>query len=266
MSIYISSALVLAPSLEFPLTHARIGWQSIATTTNISGTAGLANYPLTNIVNPATFERYKPSLVTATIDIDAGVGKVCDYVALQQKNVTTVEIYSSTDDITYTLLQEFNNGGQDGAIMALFTLDTARYWRVVLNGSNVEVIAFKIGESLALQRGIYGGHSPITLSPVTAERPNLSETGQWLGVTQERKGLQGSFAWTNLTSSWYRAYFDPFVQDNPRANPFFIAWRPSEFPQDVAYCWAKGSITPSNTGTLDFMSVSMNVEGYVSGV
>lgn len=265
MSIYISSSLVTSEFLSQPLTHARIGWQSIITTSNISGTSGVTGYPVSNVANPATYERYKPDSTTATINVDTGSSVECDYAAMQSKNVTNAKIYYSTDGVTYTLLHEANLGGKAGAGMVLFQVTTARYWRVVVSGSNIEIVALKIGKALAMQRPIYGGHSPINLSRVTAERPNLSETGQYLGVTQQRMGLTGSYSWDNLKAAWYREHFDAFVANNPKANPFFIAWRPSSYPTEVAYCWAKGNIQPQNTGTKDFMSVSMNVEGYVDG-
>ena len=265
MPIYISTSLVTSETIAQPLTHTRIGWQSILTTLNISGTDGLSGYPIINIANPATYERYRPNASTATINIDAGSGVECDYAAMQSKNVANASIYYSTNGTDYTLIYEANLGSASGAGMVLFEETTARYWRVVLTGSNMEIVAFKLGKALAMQRPIYGGHSPMSLSRVTAERPNVSETGQYLGVTQQRAGYTGSFAWNNLKAAWYREYFDAFVANNPKANPFFIAWRPSDYPQEVTYCWAKGNIAPQNTGTKDFMSVSMNVEGYIDG-
>lgn len=267
MAIYISSSLVTSTTeLEYPLTHARIGYQSIVTINNVSGTAGLSGYPITNLSNPATFEQYRPDGTTATINIDAGQSVTCDYVAMQQRNVTGVSIYYSTDDVTYTLLQDYNTGGINGADMALFDETSARYWRVVLTGDNMVISAFKVGKALAMQRAIYGGHTPILLNPSVVTRPNLSETGQFLGSSVKRKGFSTSFAWENLKASWYRDNFDLFVKSYPQANPFFIAWRPLTFQKEVAYCLATGNISPSNIGVKDFMSVSMNVEGFADVV
>lgn len=262
MSIYISSALVANQSLTSqPLTHARIGYQSVITSAGLTGTTAEDNYPLSNIINPATFERYKPTTpTTCTINIDAGSTVDVDYMGIQARGVTSVLIYSSTDDITYTLEAEFNPTGN--TIMALFEEVTARYYRVTLNGSGLTVIAMKLGKALAMQRAIYGGHTPITLAPVNAVRPNMSETGQFLGASIQRKGLSTGFSWDNLKADWYRANFDPFVKSGPRVQPFFIAWRPESYPNEVAYCWSTGDIKPNNSGTKDFMSVSMNVEGF----
>lgn len=265
MSIYISSSLVATPGVvDYPLTHARIGYETIINFDTVTGTAGLVNYPLSNIYNPATFEEYRPDGTTATIDIFTNSEVDCDYMAMQQKGVTGVEIYYSNDGVAYTLLQDYNTGDQNGADMALFQLTTAPYWRIIMTGSNIAIIAMKLGKALAMSRPIYGGHSPITLNRVTATRPNMSESGQYLGTSVQRKGLKGSFDWGNLKADWYRQYFDKFAEYNPNANPFFIAWRPISFPKEVAYCWATNDISPSNTGTKDFMSVSLSVEGFAS--
>lgn len=263
MSVFISSNIVLNPSVSTPLTHARIGWHSIVTVANVSGTAGLTDYPITSLANAATYEKYKPDAASATINIDAGNVADVDYLAMMQKNVSLVQIYYSHDEIDYTLHYEYSSNGKN-ADMALFEPISARYWRVVINGNNMVVSAFKMGKALAMQRAIYSGHSPISLSLVTVNRPNLSQTGQLLGSSMIRKGYQTSFDWSNLKSAWYRGNFDLFVQSNPSSNPFFIAWRPETFPDEVMYCIAKGNVQPSNTGTKDFMSVSLQVEGFAN--
>lgn len=267
MSIYISSSLVLNPLLaDQPLTHARIGWKSIATTSNLTGTAGDTGFPLTSAINPATFERYKPvGGTSAVLNIDAGSAVDVDYLGLQHRGVSTVLFQSSDDDITYTTRANFNTG-TDRSIMSLIEEVTARYWRVTLTGTDIEVIAFKVGKSLAMERAIYGGHMPITLAPVTAVRPNMSETGQWIGSSVQRKGYSTMYSWKNITAAWYRANFDEFVQNNPRVNPFFIAWRPETYPSEVAYCWATKDVKPTNMGVRDLMTMELSVEGFADVV
>ena len=262
MSIYISSALVVSPSaLDEPLENARIGYASIIPNSVLTGTSGVTNYPLINILNPATYERYKPVTATAcTIDIDASTATEVDYLGIQGRGISNVKIYYSSNGTSYTLADEFNPVGS--AIMGLFESMTHRYYRIVLTGTDLVVIALKLGKALAMQRAIYGGHTPITMGRVNAVRPNMSETGQYLGASIQRKGFSTKFNWSNLKAAWYRANFDLFVDSEPRVNPFFIAWRPSSYPNEVAYCWAMSDITPSNTGTKDFMEVSIKVEGF----
>ena len=146
--------------------------------------------------------------------------------------------------------------------MVIFAEVTDRYFRVSAAGSTAPQIGvIYLGVALAMQRAIYAGHSPITLARRTVKRPTKSEDGQFLGSSTIRYGLQTGFAWKHLKAQWYRDNFDPFVK-SARSKPFFIAWRPSKFPNEIAYGWSTGDITPSNMGVLDYMDVSMSVEGY----
>lgn len=262
MSLYISFVDVAQSYNDY----ARIGYASIITAGNLSGTAGITGYPLAAVVNPATYERYTPVSMPATIQADAGAAVACDYVGIAAHNLgtlgCTVYVESSDDRLTWTERLSLTPA-DDTTIMGLFDSASARYWRVRVTGTTAPTIGVVyLGSMLTMQRTIYGGHTPLNLARVTAVRPSLSETGQWLGATQERKGFATSFAWKNLTAAWYRANFDPFVAINPRVKPFFIAWRPYSFPTEVGYCWATDDIKPSNMGMRDFMEVSMNVEGF----
>jgi hypothetical protein len=258
--------VITQTDLDQPLSHARIFYQNILTRENLTGTSGLDNFPLFAVVNRATYERYVPSSMPATLHVDAGSAVTVDYFAIAAHTLfsagCTVSIESSDDNDTWTQQQTFAVS-DNRATIGLFDSVSARYWRLVMSGGSApEVGVFFLGKSLAMQRAIYAGHSPLLLSRVTAVRPSLSETGQWLGATLERKGFKASFSWQNLTAAWYRQNFDLFAKSNPRANPFFISWRPETFAQEVAYCWTTSDITPSNTGPRDLMSVSIDVEAY----
>ena len=267
MSVFISPAIVLNPSAYGePLNHARIGYKTIVTRTNVSGTAAAAGFPVSAISNPATYERYKPVDLPATLTIDAGEPVECDYIGIAAHTLgsggCSFTVEHSPDNINWTEVSAVTPV-TDQSLMAIFEPATRRYWRLVVNGSAIPLIGvIYIGQSLQMQRAIYGGHSPLPLSRKTAVRPNVSETGQWLGASQERKGFKTSFSWKNLKAAWYRQYFDPFVAVNPRVIPFFIAWNPIQFPDEAGYCWATSDIQPKNSGTLDYMDVSLSVEGF----
>ena len=240
--------------------HARIGWHSIVTFSNVSGTAGLAGYPITSLANIATYEKYKPDAATATINIDAGSSVEINYLAMMQKGIADVDIEASDDGVTYEGICYYST--VDATDMAQFDTTTARYWRITLTGSNISVSVFKLGKVLEMQRAIYGGHTPANIAPVTAVRPNLSQTGQLLGSSVIRKGYATSYEWSNLKADWVRENITPFSDSHPKANPFFMAWRPETSPNEVILCVAKNDLAPVNMGVKDFMSVSLQVEGF----
>lgn len=267
MSAVIFSGLVgSADNFSQPLTHARIGYKTILTSSNITPSSQATNFPALAVVNPATYEKWQPVALPATLVVDAGTAVDVDYVGVAAHTLATnacsVTVAYSFDNANWTNIGS-TAPGDNQSIMMLFAKTSARYWRLTIAGASVPVIGVVyIGKALEMQRPIYGGHSPITLSPVTTVRPNVSEKGEWLGSSVEREGIKTSFQWQHLTAEWYRKNFAPFVKSHPKAVPFFIAWRPSKYPQEVGYCWATNDIQPQNMGIRDYMSVSMSVEGY----
>lgn len=259
MSVHFTSDILTSPVT--PLTHARIGWHNRITSTNFTATTAEDGYPATNILNPGTYERYRPTSSPAVITIDLLSALDVDYMAIQTKNATNVKLEYSSDDITYTPV--LDEATTDNTTMFLFNEKTFRYWRITITGASLQVVATKLGLVLEMYRPKYGGVNPLPLSRVTAIRPNLSETGQFLGASQKRIGVNGSMEWDNLPADWYRTNFDIFAQTNPRIAPFFIAWRPITFSEDVNYAWATNDITPSNSGTRNFMNVNLSMEGFI---
>jgi hypothetical protein len=145
--------------------------------------------------------------------------------------------------------------------MIFFATVSARYWRLKVVSTVQPILGvWYVGETLAMQRGLYGGHSPITLSRTTVVRATKSEGGQFLGRYIVRAGVRTSAQWSNLTASWYRENFDPFVEA-AREYPFFFAWRPSQYPEEIGFCWMDGDVAPRNQGQRNYMSVGIDMDG-----
>lgn len=273
MPVIISPSLIGALAVTQPLTHARIGIQTFATVANLSvaSTPGAAGFPLSALSNPLTFESWKSSLVAPAISsliYDRGLSPETvdwNYFGIAGHNLGStqcvVKLQSSSGGGPTTLLEFIP--GTDDAIMALVPAQTNRLGAIVLEpkaGALAPIISIVyIGKALAMQRGIYGGHSPFALSRRTAVRPNLSETGQFIGRSIERKGKAGDLAWKHLTPEWYREEFDPFVK-LARARGWFLAWRPSSYPDEVEYCWTNADIKPVNMGIAGLMEVGFSAE------
>lgn len=248
----------------FPLSHARIGYQTICTADNVTASSEAAGFPADAAVNPFTYEGWKPDTLPATWSVDAGATVDVDYIGIAAHTFyvdrCTLSIEYSIDGSTWTTLNE-QAPGDGSPIMLIFETITARYWRFTVDGLAAPVIGvIFIGKALAMQRAIYGGHAPISLNRRTTIVPVRTEAGQFLGRSIVRQGNGTSFEWKNLTAGWYRQYFDPFVK-YARRFPFFIAWRPDRFPDEVGYVWTTADIAPSNMGVKDLMQVSMTVEG-----
>jgi len=266
----IVSNVLLASGAAVPLGNARIGYQTwlrglpagnvVASTTRADSAA---DAPL----RPDTAEFWAPTALPATWEVDLGALRDFDYVGIAGHslgscgctlNVASRAIASDawTTFGTDVLLTE------DGPLMALDALRTHRYLRLSISGGTLMPVIASIyaGIALAMERPIYGGVSPITLSRATVLARSLSNGGQFLGQGFRRHGVESSATFRHLSASWYRANFDPFVR-SARRFPFFFAWRPATYSKEVAYAWCGNDIHPENMGVNSLMSVSFSMQG-----
>ena len=272
MGIVISDSISINgnPSVPpFPLNHPRIGYKSIATTSNVTASTAAAGFPASGAVNSLTYESWRPETLPATWTVDAGASVDSDYVGIGNHSFAidrcSIQVQYSTDDITWVTFKELSPGTGDALMFVSESTITARYWRINITGTTPPTVGvIYIGEALAMQRGIYGGHAPITLSRTSKTIGNISDGGNILGVTKIRTGNQSSYEFKNLSAQWYRYYFDPFAK-LMTTRGFFVAWNPREFPFEVGYGISKSEVSPTNTGQRDLMEVSFQLEGHTNG-
>jgi hypothetical protein len=257
--IYIQSGYSPTPDLK----HARIGWQNLTFGRTPTASSSAVGFPAIAATYPTTFEFWKPTSTTSTWTVDLVTSPTVDFIGLVgDMNGCTVAVQSSTNNSTWTT-RDTRTGITDRINMFLISPIVARYWRLSITVAIPSIAVVYIGQALAMQRMIYQGHTPLTLSRTTELSNNMSEGGQYLGRSIIRKGAQTGFGWSHLKADWYRSNFDPFVK-SARTMPFFIAWRPSQYPSELGFVWVDGDIAPSNTGPRDFMAVDMNVMGLIN--
>lgn len=254
------------------LDKARIGYHNIARDGTLVASSEDADFPADAAQRPDTHEYWKPTALPATWRIDAGSAVAVDYMAIAEHNLGTkgcsVKAQYSADNSTwYDASDAFTpDTGDDSPIVLLFSPQLARYWRLYISGTGSpatdipHLAVIYMGRILTMQRSIYGGHTPMDLSRDTEMRSSRAIGGAFLGQSYERHGQMGAASFRYIEPEWYRENFDPFVQD-ARRYPFFFAWRPSDFPESVAYVWTKEDIRPSNMGVRGFMQVAWNMEG-----
>lgn len=272
MAVVFSNDLVLAAQqgVVQPLTHARIMYNNLVPGGTVTGSTETAGFEADAVQSYDTYDRWLPSAIPATLTFDLGSIQDIDYIFIASHNLgSTGSAFvgeTSPDAITWTEAVPERIPGDDSAIALLFEEVSVRYFRIRITSSlSIPRIGVVMsGIALAMQRPIYGGHSPINLSRQSEIRPTKSEGGQWLGRSVVRRGFATDYNWQHLTADWYREFFDPFVRQ-ARFQPFGIAWRPETYPEEVAYVWTENDIQPSNMGIRNYMQVDLTVTGYDSG-
>lgn len=273
--ILIPNALLLSEAED--LQNSIVGYQTFTraasgtpvAASTVTASTEAADGPKDGPLRPNTYEYWKPTALPATWQIDFGSAKEVDYVGiaahtLGSDNCSAFVEYSS-DASTWTAFSVETHPADDTPLMFIDDVKFARYWRVTVEGDESpgtppRLGVIYIGKYLAMQRGIYGGHKPITLSRDTTLKNALSRGGQFLGQNYRRNGVATDAAYNNLEPAWVRSYFDPFVK-SARRFPYFFAWRPSTYSAEVGFVWTAEDIAPSNMGVKDLMQVSWPMRG-----
>lgn len=240
------------------LSNARIGYNNLLAAT----TTAAAQVMLI----PNTYERYKPGAGAKTVKYQLSQLSAVDFVGIAAHNagsegVSITVQYASTIGGALTTIDTINFS-DNSANMLLFTeVQAAEIALVFTSTANLELGVIYAGKALEMQRPMYGGLSPIDLSGVTEYQSVDSDTGQFLGRTITRKGLESSFSWKHLADDWVRSDFMPFVE-SARKLPFFIKWRPDYYDSSV-FGRSTADIKPANMGGGHrLMSVSFNMRGH----
>ena len=260
MGLVISSSLTLTDT-ERDVNAARIGYHKLSGT--ISATNAAEGYPASSAGNALTYSFWRPTATPSYWEINFGTLQSVDYIGIAAHEIGSNGcscVAQYWNGSTWVTINSFAPGINTPIMMLFDEVQTTKVRIGILSGTPPRVGVVYVGQVLVMERPLHSGHSPINLSRVTVYKNNASESGQWLGRSVRRSGAKTDFSWNNLTADWYRSNFDAFA-GAARFAPFFIAWRPFTYANEVGYVWTNSDIKPTNSGGRDLMSVSMSVEG-----
>lgn len=260
------SSSAAAASLAYP----RIMWQNFARSDSIDATdvtvsgeteEGPRDAPL--LPNTDTF--WLPPSLPATYQIDLGVQRDIDSCSLIHTLGTSrcsVKPETSPDGSVWTALGAETMPANNWPLVFLGTLRSAKYLRLSFAGTTAPRIAvIYVGKSLAMEMQIVDPFAPINFARETVKKTSLSRGGQYLGTGVRKNGVTGSVAFKYLTTAWVRSDFIPFTLSAAMGNPYFWAWNPLSYPNDVGYVWTEEDIVPKYSAMRDLMDVGWNMRG-----
>lgn len=268
MTTVVISPVVIGSAVDNDANRGAIGYESIAPDSTITASTEATGYEAANVADGLTWDFWRPldGDTAAWIAFDYGSLVSVDYVGIAVHNLGSIGASVTVQAYIGGMWQDVHEftPTSDAPLMALFEALEAQEWRLVLSGYTAydtpSIGVVNIGTAMRFQRNIYVGHTPITMGRNTNIKPNLSNTGQFLGRSVERRGAQTNIALNNLTPDWYRETFEPFAQ-YAITGAFFWMWRPDDYPEEVGYVWTTTDIIPSNQRNNGMMSVSFKVEG-----
>jgi len=247
-----------------PTTHARIAHANNWLTGTVNASTTDAAYFAEAPDNSMTYEKWKPTALPATWELNFGASKTVDYCCIAAHNMGTngnslqVQRYNAgawSDMIPTTAITD------DMPIMVIFAGTADTRYRIRISGGTLPTIGvIRFGQAMQMPRPIYGGVAPFDLARQTAFKANVSETGEFLGRSKIRSHFNVVFNWQHIAASWVRSNWRSF-QLAVEEEPFFITWRPSTF-SEVAYAQALQNPTASNMGVRDLMALGLSARGY----
>lgn len=151
-------------------------------------------------------------------------------------------------------------------LVFLNSIRSARFLRLTFTGAAAPRIAVVyVGLSLAMEMQIVDPFAPISMARETIKKTSLSRGGQFLGQAVRSNGVTGNPSFKYLTTSWVRASFMPFARSAAQGFPYFWAWNPLSYPQDVGYVWSDKDIVPQYSAMrntdVELMDVSWAIRG-----
>ena len=277
MSVVISSSLTLGDVASgggvINANNPIIGYENLVTTANISTTTAESAYPATNMANNSTYLKWQGVVSSPEQDeyitLALNTNEDVDYVAIARHNFYTAQIAVSVEVLneatspdTWDEVISDSIPSDDGPILFRFTPQGISSIRIRLQPGSAAPFAAVVyaGKLLVLQRRIFVGHTPITYGRSSKITNAKSESGNFLGRILLNRMSSTKVDLGNITQAWYRAFLDPFILDS-QENPFFFAWRPSDYPDEVGFAWMTNDPQPVNDLPNGLMSISMEMGG-----
>jgi hypothetical protein len=268
--IVFSDSLVTAAASDatIDLKAPCIGYESYVTVDTVAATDEADGFPATNLANVSTASLWKAADASGTkyITITPTTASDLDYIAVARHNfgtaqiAVTVEAREQSIDPWAEIVEEFMPTN-DNALILRFEETTYHSIRLKLAAGSLPAQAAVVytGKLLVMQRRIYVGHAPITMSRQTNIVTGVSEGGNFLGRVMTGETLKTAVSVQNLTAAWVRSDLDPFIQ-SARTAPFFWAWRPETYPNETGFAWVDGDIRPNNARSNGMMSVEFAIQ------
>jgi hypothetical protein len=248
-----------------------IGWHNVVEIDNITADQESSSAPVTQLANPATYNPWSGNTAAAqSVTVSLDEAQSIDYVGIARHNLGSAGIsyfIEYSDDGSAWTQAGAATPDDDGQIMHVFEAVSAQYWRVRMSAGTLppSMAVLYFGLVLQVTRRIYVGHTPLTMGRSTTIESGRSEDGNYLGRVVRRRLFETTIQIDNLDPAWYRSNFDPFAEA-AEDTPFFFAWRPNSYPDEVGFVWAMRDIKPENQRSNGMMQVSFPVQGIVGTI
>lgn len=271
--IIISEEMVLGVSEETHPNAPLIGYHNLVNVGNISASSEDPDFPVVNLANPITapIARWQAT-TTGAQTITVEVNDEVDYLGIARHNLGSGQIPISLEGSTdggsasgwFELVQQVLLSNDD-PLLFRWTPQSLTHVRIVMGAAAsgadpVSLGVVYVGLLLALQRRIYVGHTPVTYGRSETIVNGKTERGDFMGRIITAEERMTGVDMQNLTADWYREKMDPFIVASKQI-PFFFAWRPGDYPNEVGFVWMTNNPQPRNQRGNGMMQIDIQMSG-----
>lgn len=273
MAIITSGAYALSSLSEDDADFPIVGWRNLVTATTVAADEEATLYPATNLATPATNEMWKSgSTADQYVTVLFGAEEEVDYAGVARHNLGTGLVVVTVQglpaggnpatDADWDELVAASVPSGDEALIFRFDPTYLIGVRLLLEPVSVEPQAavLYVGKLLVFERGVQPGHTPIVYGRDRDVISGLSQSGQYLGRVTSGGRRRSSLSIIKLSPAWYRSTLDPFFEVATET-PFFWAWSPERYPEEVGYVWLTSQPVPNPSDLVGYIDISMQMEG-----
>ena len=243
-----------------------IYWRNVVTAGIVSSDTQDPSFPISNVANSSLALLWKQDITDSPlalpdfITIDTtGLGPI-NYIAIAGHNfsvadVTVALMGSSGAGLGSPLHQDSPPEGEfvtgfrptdNGPIIFMFWEVENAVFRIMINNigtTPAEVAVIYAGQYTVLEEGIQADHTPLPLGKVNDFVLGQSENGSFLGRIEIGSWAESPATISNLSKDWIRNELLDFL-DFAAEEPFFWAWSPFTYPDEVAFAFLDNDPRP----------------------
>ncbi len=250
-------------------------WRNLVTFNTISATSELAGYPASNLANPSTqpLQGWRSNstgvqyLTVSPIASDRPISAIGIAAHNLGSTGTTISVerLAPDDGADWVEVLEPFTPGSDTPLLLWFEDGFAAGVRVKLVSDPVTPVApeaavLYAGHATVMEKGVQAGHVPLPYGRSRSIVTGLNTKGAFLGRIIVGGTLRSEATMINLTPAWYRSELDAFAEASAET-PFFWAWRPTQYPDEVGYAWLTSELVPNPAQKNGRINVTFQMEG-----
>lgn len=276
MSVVTSSNFVLTAGDEAGLSedHPIIGWDNIITPTNIQYQGNSATgHPSSDLANPATHLYWQAAAASAGYTfhvITTNTADPIDYVAIAGHNMGAIaaSIYvgyldnNSPQNLVALTTEQIP--ADDGPMLFRFPAQSISQLVVIMGPSAypIRMAVMYAGKLLVLPRKLYQGMGPINYARIAKVTNGRSEAGQFLGRIVLQEFVKNTVPLSLIDPTYFRDHIADFLVFS-KESPFFFAWRPEMYPDEIGYCHMTNDPMPTNQAPHGLIQMTMEMTGVI---